>query len=173
MNFILFCRIFLVTSQIIFLSTTSNASQIDNLNKTSTKVRSNIIDIKKNLHVINFIGNVVIEKDQDSILADKMTLFYQEAKSGNKSTDSKIKKIEAKNNVKFFSKNYVATSKNGYYDPEQNLLILENEVLVNNGTSIAKGNKFIYNFKTKKGNLAGQNTDKRTTIILGNDKPLE
>jgi lipopolysaccharide export system protein LptA len=159
--------------QIIFLSTTSNASQIDNPKKIPTKVRSNIIDIKKNLHVIDFIGNVIVEKDQDSILADKMILFYQENKSDNQTTKSKIEKIEASDNVKFFSKDYVATSKNGYYNPDQDLLTLENDVVVNNGTSIAKGNKFIYNFKTKKGNLTEQDRVKRATVIIGNDKPLE
>ena len=102
-----------------------------------------------------------------------MILFYQENKSGDQKAKSKIEKIEVRDNVKFFSKDYVATSKNGYYDPGQDSLTLENDVIVNNGTSIAKGNKFIYNFKTKKGNLTGQSAEERATIIIENDKPLE
>jgi lipopolysaccharide transport protein LptA len=171
MNF--FRQTFLIIFQIIFLSNAANANQTNNPKKIPTKVSSNIIDIKKNLHVIDFIGNVVVEKNQDSILADKMTLFYQENKSGDQKAKSKIEKIEASDNVKFFSKDYVATSKNGYYDPSKDSLTLENDVIVNNGTSIAKGDKFIYNFKTKKGNLTGQSSEDRATIIIENDKPLK
>ncbi len=178
MNFSLFHRLFLIILVSGCLSFKANASTLTNHQKTQkqeipTKVRSNIIDIKKNLQLINFIGNAVIEKGQDSVLADKMTLFYLDDKSDNQKNQSKIKKIEASDNVKLFSDDYVATSDNGYYDPSQNSIILKNNVVVNNGASIAKGDKFIYNFKTKKGSFIGQKEDKRAIVIISNDKSLK
>lgn len=178
MNFTLFCWIFLLFLQLTIAPAASNTVKTSNNDtnqskKTPTKVSSNIIDIKKKLHVIDFIGNVVVEKNQDSILADKMTLIYQENKAGDQKTKSKIEKIIANDNVKFFSDDYVVTSKNGYYDPGQDSLTLENDVVVNNGTSIAKGDKFIYNFKTKKGNLTVRRQNERATVIIGNDNPLK
>lgn len=148
------------------------ANQATNQKTVPTKVKANIIDIKKNLHVINFIGNAVVEKDQDIIFADKMILFYQESKTDTQTTKSKIEKIEAIDNVKLFSQDYVASSKNAYYIPDQDLLTMENEVTVNNGASVATGDKFLYNLKTKKGNFVGQSKEKRAKIIIGNDKPL-
>jgi lipopolysaccharide export system protein LptA len=158
-------------------------------NKTQSlvviKITANFIDIKQKLQIIEFNGNVIVKKGRESILADKMILFYKENKSAslpkaeNKIEDSsKIKKLEAIGNVRIFNGEFVATAKNGYYNPQEDLFILENDVIVNNGESIAKGNKFIYNFKTKKGNLAGklptnnlnkQIGDQRAVIIIGDN----
>ena len=65
------------------------------------------------------------------------------------------KKIEAKNNVKIFNGEFIATGKYGFYNPDQNTVILKENVIFNNGTSIANGEKFTYDLKTKKGDLIG------------------
>jgi len=55
---------------------------------------------------------------------------------------------------------------------------LEKNVIVNNGTSIASGNKFVYSLVTKKGNfiggkdetsITGNGDDKRVVVVIGND----
>lgn len=98
--------------------------------------------------------------------------------SENGDKKGEIKKIEAFNNVKIFSQDFIASGEYGYYDPVGSFFVLERKVIVNNGTSIGKGDKFIYNIKTKKGNFVGQKgetslgktkEDKRVTIIIGND----
>ena len=69
--------------------------------------------------------------------------------------------------------------------PNKNIFILEKNVIVNNGTSILTGDKFIYDLKTKKGNFVGQKNrdnlkkddkingeksgDDRVTITIGDD----
>lgn len=117
----------------------------------------------------------MVEKDDSSLLAQKMTVLYNEKTEGDKAS---IKRIDAKENVKIFSEEFIASGDYGYYDPTKNIFVLEKNVIVNNGTSIASGNKFVYNLATKKGNfvggknetsIAGNGGDKRVVIVIGND----
>lgn len=117
------------------------------------------------------------------MLAEKMTVYYfQESdirpidKNGQKAS---IKKIEAKEKVKISNADFVATGDYGYYDPALNLFTLQDNVAVDNGSSIAHGSKFIYDLNSKKGNLIGgekqllksdQNRqDKRVVVIINED----
>ncbi|MDX2082582.1 MAG: LptA/OstA family protein [Rickettsiales bacterium] len=161
----------------------ANAKQVSELSKTAktkkeapTKIRSDIIDIKRKSQMVNFIGNVVIEKGDSSMFSQKMTILYNE-KNENSDADksTKIKKIYTDQKVKIFSQDFVATGDSGYYDPNLEIFILEKNVMVNNGVSIAKGDKFIHHLKTKKSNFISdkennaQNLDKRVTVIIGDD----
>ena len=145
-----------------------------------TRIRSDIIDIKRKSQTINFINNVVVEKGEDSMLANKMKVIYEEKTS--KSEDAQIERIDAFGDVKIFSEEFVASSELGHYEPKKNRFILEKDVIVNNGTSIASGEKFIYNLITKKGKFVGNsgetsimndNKNKRITVVIGNDAKME
>ncbi len=141
-----------------------------------TRIRSDIIDIKQKTNIVNFIGNVVVEKEDSSLLADNMTVLYYENK--NKEQDTQIKRIDAKNNVKIFSEEFIASATYGYYDPVKNIFVLQKKVIVNNGSSIAGGEEFIYDLKTRKGKFVGEKNetsitgnggDKRVVVIIGSD----
>lgn len=143
---------------------------------SATRIRSDIIDIKRKSQEINFLHNVVVEKDDGSLLAEKMTVVYEEKKQD--SGKSKIKKIEARENVKIFSEEFVGSGDYGFYDPAQNIFVLEKNVVVNNGTSIASGDKFLYDLTKKKGrflgkkdetSISGDGVDRRVRVILGSD----
>lgn len=123
------------------------------------------------------MGNVVVEKDDSSLLAQKMIVTYEEKESSAKS-DQKIKRIEADNNVKIFSEEFIGSGDIGYYEPQNDMFVLEKNVVINNGTSIASGDKFVYNLKTKKGNFVGKKDetsingnggDKRVIVVIGDD----
>ncbi len=135
------------------------------------------------------------------MLADKMTVIYEEKpkvknekrdvkekdkqdkKSENSQLDGQensIKRIDAEGHVRVFGQDLVATGKFGYYDPKEEIFILEENVVVNRGTSVAEGEKFIYNLKTKKGQFVGESSeksaksdsdksDKRVTVVIGDD----
>lgn len=170
-----------------------------------TKIRSDIMDIKRKSQTIDFLGHVVVEKEDSSMLANKMTVLYEEESAEKKPKNpdtskaedflvkkettsvkkqsSSIKRIDAKENVKIFSEEFIATGDTGYYDPSANIFVLEKNVMVNNGISIASGNKFIYDIATKKGNfvgfkdevtinkteIKGYEKDKRVVVVIGND----
>lgn len=167
-----------------------------------TKIRSDIMDIKRKSQTIDFLGHVVVEKEDSSMLANKMTVLYEESVEKKPDTSkaedsfvkketpslkkqsSSIKRINAKENVKIFSEEFIASGDTGYYDPSANIFVLERNVMVNNGISIASGNKFIYDITTKKGNfvgfkdevainnkteIEGYEKDKRVVVVIGND----
>ncbi len=118
------------------------------------------------------------------MLAEKMTVYYFEENDvrpiGENGQKTSIKKIEARQKVKISNADFVATGDYGYYDPIPNLFILQDNVVVNNGSSVANGSKFIYNLNTKKGNLIGGEKqlikggqgqqDKRVIVIINEDK---
>jgi lipopolysaccharide transport protein LptA len=150
--------------------------------ETPTRIRSDIIDIKRKSQIINFINNVVVEKDDSSLLAQKMTVLYDEkaeksvGEVGEKK--SQIRRIDAKENVRIFSEEFIASGDAGFYDPAKNIFVLEKNVIVNNGTSIASGDKFIYDLTTKKSNFVGRKDetsitgnggDKRVVVVIGDD----
>lgn len=116
------------------------------------------------------------------MLSQKMTILYDENKSKNNKDDaaqssnkSSIKKIYTDEKVKIFSEDFVATGDSGYYDPREDVFVLEKNVMVNNGVSIAKGDKFVHHISSKKSNFVGQkeegtsDVDKRVVVILGDD----
>ncbi len=190
---------------LLIFCVSSNAQEGKNVVKKSvakpakeapTKIRSDIIDIKRKSQAVNFIGNVVIEKEDSTLLSQKMTVLYDESKENKKNTEavedteektseensapkpekqSSIKKIYTDEKVKIFSDEFVATGDSGYYDPKEDTFVLEKNVVVNNGVSIAKGDKFIHHISTKKSNFVGQkedktlDEDKRVVVILGDD----
>ena len=154
-------RLILIILAIFCTAKTTFAAQKSKVDKiVSTKITANFIDIKRKSETVDLIGNVVVEKEDLSIKADNMVVYYYENKNKTKGDnsdkkDNAIKKIEAKNNVKVFNGEITATGKYGFYNPDKNNLILEQDVVFNNGTSVATGQKFIYDLKTKKGKLVG------------------
>jgi len=141
------------------------------------------MDIKRKSQTITFINNVVVEKDDSSLLAQRMIVLYDEKKDGEKSNkDSSIRRIDAKDNVKIFSEEFVGSGDSGYYEPSKSIFVLEKNVIVNNGTSIASGDKFVYDTRTKKGNFVGKKNetsitgnggDKRVVVVIGSEDDMK
>ena len=167
-NFFIFFLIFLEDIEVL--------AAVQNKPETPTRIRADIIDIKRKSQTIDFIHNVVVEKDDSSMLAQKMKVVY--AEKGQGEDESKIKRIDASENVKIFSEEFIASGDSGYFEPDKNSFTLEKNVVVNNGSSIASGDKFIYNLTTKKGNFVGKKeeslavdnkSDGRVVIIIGDE----
>ncbi len=144
-----------------------------------TRISSDIIDIKKKSQKIDFINNVIVERQDFSMLAKKMTVYYLDNKIDDNpaNKNSSIKEVKAYDNIKLFNNEFTANSDIATFDPNKNIIILEKNVMVNNGTSVIKGDKFIYDINLKKGQVFGQKNlknlnekiDERVTIIIGDD----
>lgn len=161
-----------------------------------TRITSDVIDIKRKSETMEFIGHVVVKKGTDNMMSERMILFYDEENGpdnkpedvqntasntvSNQAKKSSIRRIEAEENVKIFNADLVATGDSGYYDPRADIFVLENNVVVNNGSSIGKGDKFVYNLKTQKGNFVGKEKqeaaeagqkgkDNRVTFVISNE----
>jgi len=164
-----------INTQKSLVNKKNNKNPLSNFPSKPTKIRSEKITITKKNQLVEFSENVIVEKEDSSLLADKMIVVYTENKSNNLNNKStKIKKIEAFDHVKIFSDELTATGDSGFFDPNENTFVLEKNVMVNNGTSIASGEKFVYNLTTKKGYFIGKqnqnntqkNQDDRVTVII-------
>ena len=142
-----------------------------------TRITSDIIDIKRKSQIMEFIGHVVVKKGLDTMLAERMLVFYEDDKNSEMKSfngapaanqpakKSAIKRIEAEQNVRVFSTDMVATGDSGYYDPQADIFVLEQNVVVNNGSSVGHGDKFVYSLKTQKGNFVGNKTEESSNVI--------
>ncbi|MBM3590524.1 MAG: hypothetical protein FJX30_04035 [Alphaproteobacteria bacterium] len=165
---------------------TASSQANSNRKTTTTTIRSDIIDIKQKSKKIDFIKNVIVEKQDSSLLANKMTVYYRDKNDQNfeSSNSSNIKEIKAFGEVKMFNDEYTASSDFAIFEPSKNIIVLEKNVIVNNGTSILNGESFVYNLETKKGQIFGEkkskkiidksinnnsNSDRRVTVIIGDD----
>lgn len=171
------CLVILVLNLQISNSFANNNSK---KNKSQIKIKADIFDIKQNNQKIDLINNVIVEKDDISLLSDKMEIIYHDTEKKDLDKSSKIKEIKALSNVKMFNNEFVASSETGIYDPKKNVFILQKNVIVNSGTSIASGEQFTYDLTSKKGYFSGNKktatnslnpvkTDDRVTVIIGSD----
>jgi lipopolysaccharide transport protein LptA len=144
-----------------------------------TTIYSKFISVKRKSGIIEFLDNVIVEQEDISFLADRMLVYYDENKKeevGDAAEVSAIKKIDAFGHVKIFNQEFVATGQTGSYDPALGVFTIEENVTFNNGTSLANGNKFVYNVETKKSNLFGNDTkenglkDNRVLVIIGEEE---
>ena len=176
----LFCVIVIVLLWQNLQISNSFANNNSKKNKSQIKIKADIFDIKQNSQKIDLINNVIVEKDDISLLSDKMVIFYYNTEKKDLNNSSKIKEIKALSNVKMFNNEFVASSETGIYDPKKNIFILQKNVIVNSGTSIASGEEFIYDLNLKKGFFSGNKKtvpnslsqdkiDDRVTVIIGSD----
>lgn len=135
--------------------------------KNPVKITAEKFYIDRKNNKIDFIGNVIVEQEKSIITSSKMTVIIDEKDSKNK-----IKKIFSNNKIKIFNDDTVATGNSGYYDPISKDFTLEGDVIVNSGTSIAKGEKFIYNLNNKQGLFVANKTQNKTNENNGqSNKP--
>ena len=99
----------LCASQVLWAAT-SVKNNPQNNGTITTKIKANFIDIKRQIGTANLIGNVIVEREDLSMKADNMIIYYYEQK-GEENDRGAIKKIEAKNNVKIFNGEFIATGK--------------------------------------------------------------
>lgn len=99
-------------------------------NKSQIKIKADIFDIKQNNQKIDLINNVIIEKEDISLLSDKMEIIYHDNKKSDLSNSSKIKEIKALNNIKMFNNEFVASSQIGIYDPKKTFLFCKKMLLL-------------------------------------------
>ena len=128
----------------------------NNVEMVTTTIRAKFIIITRQSGIIEFLENAITEREDTSFLADKMIVYYDEAKKtdiGQENESGSIKKIDAIGHVKIFNQEIVATGDTGSYDPSLGIFTIEENVIFNNGTSIANGKKFVYDINTKKSNL--------------------
>ena len=146
----------------LFISIAHNSYANSNLFEIHIK-SDNIKVIQQNNQII-FTNNVVATKDDIVVLSDIMTVNHNKKKSD-------IDNIIATDRVRISNQEFTATGDKGFYEAKSKIFTLSENVIFNNGTSVVSGEKFIYNFKTKKSSLINNKKSNKgkVKIILQKD----
>jgi lipopolysaccharide transport protein LptA len=124
-------------------------------------IKSDNIKIIQQESRIYFTNNVVITREDVVILSNVMMADYGVNKNN-------IKSIRLRDGVRISNQEFTASGNRGFFDVKNEIFILSNNVVFDNGSSVASGEKFTYNFRTKKSSLINSKevNKGKVTIIL-------
>lgn len=138
--------IFITFFSFIFLSSLQGISFAEErkLAKEVITITSKTLTADNKAKTAIFEGSVKAVKGDIILYADKMTVFYQEEKSG-----SSVKKIDAEGNIKLIRGDRVITSSFAQYLTETDeKVVFTGEPRATDGQSVITGSKMTYFFKT-------------------------
>ena len=98
-------------------------------------IKSEFITILKDKNKIIFNKNAVATKQDSTIISNKIIAYYDDK-------ISKIKNFNAIGNVRIFNGEFTVTGDRGVYNINKNTFVLHDNVIFNNGISVANGKKF-------------------------------
>tara|TARA_Y100000389_G_scaffold38523_1_gene32895 strand:+ start:2748 stop:3266 length:519 start_codon:yes stop_codon:yes gene_type:complete len=134
--------------------------------EVKTNITSDKVKIVKDKNFIEFIDNVILVREDISFLANKMWVLTDDDKK--MSDDFQIKLIKASDKVKIFNQEFIATGDQGIYDVKKNFIKIYGNVILNEGTKIAKGSEFVYDITLGKASLSSKSEERPVIIINEN-----
>ena len=139
-------------------------------NVKNTKITADTIKVNRLESLIYCIKNVVVEEDNLKITANNMKAKYKYIE-GQKENNYNLQYIQANKNVKLKTNEITATSDTAFFDMNKNIVILQNNVVLDDGTGKIYGEKLIYNTITEVAEMVGnqQKENKERVIIILDD----
>lgn len=121
-----------------------HAADTANAKPVPTRIQANRMDSYNEENKIIFTGDVVAKKNEMTIYADHMTVYYRKVEKKDAAPGEgaeEVEKIFAKGHVKIIKNKRVATSEEAvYHSAEQNLVLTGNPE-VWEGNNMVKGDK--------------------------------
>jgi len=110
----------------------------DTKSDSPLNVTSDSMLVKKKASTIEFMGNVVVTRDDSIIHADSITMFFTQETEKKPEEKNKIEKIVALGNVKYFSGKRKAYAGKAVYTYKNEVLVLtENDPkVITDGNSV-------------------------------------
>ncbi|MCX7793236.1 MAG: lipopolysaccharide transport periplasmic protein LptA [Thermodesulfovibrionales bacterium] len=118
---------------IIFTFSISQAAE----EKKSIVITSESLTINKKENQAIFSGRVIAKKDELTIFADTMIVYYD-------NTGTKVEIIEATGNIKVLKGTRTILSEKAVYKAEEDSITFTGEPVAMDGKNIIKGDKIIY-----------------------------
>lgn len=104
-----------------------------------------------------FIGNVVLNKEKSTVIADKMTIFLNEK-------TKQIDKVIANGNVKIKDNLQTCYGDEAIYVVAKSTLLLSGKVKLERAGNEMLGNSLRYNFNNKKADLTSNDNNKKERV---------
>lgn len=125
------------------------------------RIEADSLEVRDKDKAATFSGNVVVRRNDSTIRAAKMTVFYAGGNSapstaGMPSAEQQVKRIEMAGNVVFVQKDQQGSGDNAVYDKTNETLTMSGNVTLTQGQNVAKGQKLIVNMRTGGAKLEGR-----------------
>jgi len=132
-------RLLVLTISILVLSDKPLQAQQKVLEsqKAPTVITSESLTINKKENRAFFKGSVVAKREDMTVYADTMLVYYDE-------TGSRIKRLEADGNVKVIKGEKTIISQKAVYIAEDDSIIFTGDPVAMDGKNMIKGDKIIY-----------------------------
>lgn len=138
-------------------------------------IESDALEVNDKANSAHFTGNVIAIQGETILKCDQMTVIYTgsqmrgaapvpaapAAKEADKSQGRQIKRLEAKGNVRFASRDQTATGQNGVYDPEKNTILMTGKVTLTQGPNVVTGERLVIDTLSGKARVE---TDKKGRV---------
>lgn len=157
-----------------FLASPSVA-QLEVVGQDSTKpieITADSLEVLQGENKAIFSGDVNAKQGQVDIKSSKMTVFYKksadkkdEAKSEQRQTSSegKVSKVEIDDKVFISTPKETAQGNKGVYEVDAGTITLTGNVTLTSGKNIVKGEKLVYNIKTRQSKIVSGADNKNAT----------
>ena len=128
------------------------------------KIEADSLEVQDKNKSAVFSGNVIVRRDDVTLRAGEMTVFYSgkggaakpAADTGPTPAGQDVTRITMKNHVFFTQKDQQATGDSAVYERASETLTLVGNVVLTQGQNVARGKQMIVNMKTGKARLEGR-----------------
>ena len=114
----------------------------------------------QDLNKIEAEGNVVLQREDSTLYADKVEMFLSDSKK------MEIQKIEAFGNVKIETEDAVAKGDYGKYLPQNDEVELKGNVSIEKDGNVVYGDKAMTNLKTTVSRMISENKNGRVSGVI-------
>jgi lipopolysaccharide export system protein LptA len=134
------------------------------------KIEADMLEVRDKDKAATFTGNVVVTRNDTTLRAAKMTVFYAGGNAagtaGLPSAEQQVKRIEMSGHVLFVQKDQQGSGDSAVYDKANEMLTMNGNVVLTQGQNVAKGQKLVVNMQNGQARLEGR----PRMIIMPNDK---
>lgn len=125
------------------------------------KIEADSLEVHDRDKAATFIGNVLVTRNDTTIRAARMTVFYAggdnaTGTAGLPTADQQLKRIEMSGHVLFVQKDQQGSGDNAIYEKASDTMTMSGNVVLTQGQNVAKGQKLIVNMKNGQARLEGR-----------------
>lgn len=125
------------------------------------RIESNTLEVRDKIRQATFAGDVKLTQGDTILKCRTLVVFYEDTAAPTKKNappvaaagepakkNQKIKRAEAKGDVFVIQKDQTATGDNAVFDVKTNTVVITGNVVVTQGQSITRGDRFVANLTT-------------------------
>jgi lipopolysaccharide export system protein LptA len=139
------------------------------------KIDAATLEVRDKNKVATFAGNVQVVQGDTTLRCRTLAVFYDGDSGGSAmkaaqpgpAGQQKIRRLEAKGDVRVTQKDQVATGDLGVFDMASNTVTLTGNVLVTQGQSVLRGEKLTVNLTTGVSHVEGGNKGRVQGVFSG------